>query len=546
MLSITNKTINKKILKELIYCAFLNYGKSKATILLDGLKNLGFYFATQSGISISIEDLKVPDKKKYILKRATNQIARTNFLGIKGKISEVERFQKVIDTWQLTNEIIKDNVVSYFKTNDPLNPIYIMAFSGARGNLSQVRQLVGMRGLMADPNGQIIDLSINHNFREGLSLTDYIISSYGARKGIIDTSLKTADSGYLTRRLVDVAQHVIIREIDCKTKRSLQVNKIDTIQYGLVGRSLAREIIYKPLNKLLAEKNQEVTDRLLKQFKKYHINKLNIRSPLTCESSRSICQKCYGWNLSQINIVSLGESVGVIAAQSIGEPGTQLTMRTFHTGGVATNDVSREIRATQFGQVFFSTNLILQPSRTMYGEKIFIVENNSQLYLLNKELTLHKINLVPGLILFVTNKASVKKQQKIAEFPILTNQAIVATKKISCKETGEIFFQKLGFRLAKNKNLQITNSGLLWLMKGQGFTIRRNSQLRLKSNKKYSRSEIIAQTKTVNNEPGIIKIRKKTSATTENYKEYKVITPAIVVRLSACFETQLGSKNLLL
>jgi len=546
MLSIKNKTINKKILKDLIYCAFLNYGKSKATILLDGFKNLGFYFATQSGISISIEDLKVPDKKKYALKRATNQISRTNFLATKGKISEVERFQKVIDTWQLTNEIIKDNVVSYFQTHDPLNPIYIMAFSGARGNLSQVRQLVGMRGLMADPNGQIIDLSINHNFREGLSLTDYIISSYGARKGIIDTSLKTADSGYLTRRLVDVAQHVIIREIDCKTKRSLRVNKIETIRYGLVGRALARQVIYKPLNKLLAENNQEVTDNLINQFKKYHIGTLNIRSPLTCESSRSICQKCYGWNLAQINIVSLGESVGVIAAQSIGEPGTQLTMRTFHTGGVATSDVNREIRAAQFGQIFFSTNLILQPSRTMYGEKIFIVENNSQLYLLNKDLILYKINLVPGLILFVTNKVSVKKNQKIAEFPIVTNQAIVATKKINSNDTGEVFFQKLGFRLAKNQNLQITNSGLLWVMHGNGILIRPNSQLWLKPNTTYNSNEIISQTKIPCNQSGIIRLKKQVELSAEKYKNYQIITPVTVFCLSTLFESQRLSKTFLL
>ena len=273
MLSIRNKTLNKKELKELIYCAFLNYGKYKATSLLDGLKNLGFYFATQSGISISIEDLKVPPQKKYILKRARNQILKTNLFYTKGEISEVERFQKVIDTWQLTNENVKDNVVSYFKTHDPLNPIYIMAFSGARGNLSQVRQLVGMRGLMTDPNGQIIDLSINHNFREGLSITDYIISSYGARKGIIDTALKTADSGYLTRRLVDVAQHVIIREIDCNTKRNLRINNIETIKYGLVGRILAKEVIYYPTKKILAKSNQEITDSLVNQFKNYYIRR---------------------------------------------------------------------------------------------------------------------------------------------------------------------------------------------------------------------------------------------------------------------------------
>tara|TARA_B110000902_G_scaffold41779_1_gene45240 strand:- start:4744 stop:8493 length:3750 start_codon:yes stop_codon:yes gene_type:complete len=532
MLSIRNKTLNKKELKELIYCAFLNYGKYKATSLLDGLKNLGFYFATQSGISISIEDLKVPPQKKYILKRARNQILKTNLFYTKGEISEVERFQKVIDTWQLTNENVKDNVVSYFKTHDPLNPIYIMAFSGARGNLSQVRQLVGMRGLMTDPNGQIIDLSINHNFREGLSITDYIISSYGARKGIIDTALKTADSGYLTRRLVDVAQHVIIREIDCNTKRNLRINNIETIKYGLVGRILAKEVIYYPTKKILAKSNQEITDSLVNQFKNYYIRRLNIRSPLTCESSRSICQKCYGWNLAQVNIVSLGESIGVIAAQSIGEPGTQLTMRTFHTGGVATNDVNHEIRSRQAGQVFFSTNLIVQPSRTMYGEKIYIVENNSQIYLLNTKLILQKIDLIPGLILFVTNKGTVKKNQKIAEFPILTNQAIIATKKITSNQSGEIFFQKLGFKLTKKQHLQITNSGLVWLLKGDSMSVKTNSCLLFKVNQTFRPNEILFQTKITNHQRGVVKIRKKASLNKENYQKYQIFNPVTLFNVS--------------
>lgn len=541
-----SKTVNKKTLKELIYCAFLNYGKYKATSLVDGFKNLGFYFATRSGISISIEDLKVPDQKKYALKRAKNQVLKTDLLAVRGEISEVERFQKVIDTWQLTNEIVKDNVVAYFKNHDPLNPIYIMAFSGARGNLSQVRQLVGMRGLMADPNGQIIDLSINHNFREGLTLTDYIISSYGARKGIIDTALKTADSGYLTRRLVDVAQHIIIREIDCKTKLGLRINNISTIKYGLVGRTLAKNVVYLPLKKLLAKTNTGITDRLIDQFKKYYITSLKIRSPLTCESSRSICQKCYGWNLSKANLVSLGESVGVIAAQSIGEPGTQLTMRTFHTGGVATNDTNRQIISNQTGQVFFSSNLIVQPSRTMYGEKIYIVENSSRLYLLNKNLVLQKIDLVPGLILFVTNKAMVHKNQKLAEFPVLTNQAIIATKKIQNSKAGEIFFQKLGFNINKNQKLQIKNSGLIWVMDGTCFSLKTNSLLKIKSNRQFLGKEIMSQTKTVSNQNGIFKIKKNTALNKEKYQTCRILNPCAMLDRTCIFEQEKNKKQILL
>ena len=206
-----NKTINKKELKSIVHSTFQAYGIIKATNLAEDLKKAGFSFATQAGISISIEDLKVPPTKDILFSKNNTQINFAYFYEKRGNINEIERFQKVIDTWHTTSEILKNQLVDFFKTRDPLNPVYMMAFSGARGNLSQVRQLVGMRGLMSDPSGQIIDLPIKTNFREGLSITDYVISSYGARKGIVDTALRTADSGYLTRRLVDVAQHVIIR-----------------------------------------------------------------------------------------------------------------------------------------------------------------------------------------------------------------------------------------------------------------------------------------------------------------------------------------------
>ena len=204
-----NISFNKRELKDLVGQYYIKYGISKASCLLDSLKDLGFYFATQASISLAIEDLKVPPVKKSLIDTTNKNINLINLKYLQGKITNVERFQKVIDTWNQTNDDLKTEVVKHFKRNDSLNPIYLMAFSGARGNLSQVHQLVGMRGLMADPDGQIIDIPIEANFREGLKITDYIISSYGARKGIVDTALKTADSGYLTRRLVDVAQHIL-------------------------------------------------------------------------------------------------------------------------------------------------------------------------------------------------------------------------------------------------------------------------------------------------------------------------------------------------
>ena len=209
-----NTLISKKQLKDILSWSFTKYGSIKACFLADELKILGFKYATQAGISISIEDLRVPFIKNKILQTANQEILNTEKFYLKGKITNVERFQKIIDTWNITSEMLKGEVVSFFKQYDPLNSVYIMAFSGARGNLSQVRQLIGMRGLMSDSSGEIMNLPIKNNFREGLTITDYLMSGYGARKGIVDTALKTANSGYLTRRLIDVAQDIIIREKD--------------------------------------------------------------------------------------------------------------------------------------------------------------------------------------------------------------------------------------------------------------------------------------------------------------------------------------------
>ena len=222
----SNEVINKKKLQKLMSITFHNYGTIRSSLIADKVKNLTFHYATLSGISLSVEDLRVPFRKRSLISLTTNEfhITEQNYNG--GNITAVERFQKIIDIWNNANNTLKDDVLTYFRESDPLNPLYIMAFSGARGNISQVRQLVGMRGLMADPQGQIIDLPIKSNFREGLKVTEYIISSYGARKGLVDTALRTADSGYLTRRLVDVAQDIIIRDEDCLTKEGLSIDDL--------------------------------------------------------------------------------------------------------------------------------------------------------------------------------------------------------------------------------------------------------------------------------------------------------------------------------
>src|SRR6476620_11555552 len=251
----TNQVVDKKQLKHLMAKAFVDFGMMKAAYLGHVLKDLGFHYATKAGLSLSLEDLRVPPTKKNLVYFANEKVKNADLEVLCGNMTEVERFQNVIHTWTTTSENLKNQVVTYFSEHDPLNSVYMMAFSGARGNLSQVRQLVGMRGLMADPNGQIIDLPIISNFREGLSVSDYIISSYGARKGLVDTALRTADSGYLTRRLIDVAHDMVTREKACKSENgiSLEKTKDDNLnQTSLfdrcLGRVLAQALVH-PTNK---------------------------------------------------------------------------------------------------------------------------------------------------------------------------------------------------------------------------------------------------------------------------------------------------------
>ena len=378
-----NTLINKKQLKELLAWSFSKYDSMQASLLADELKYLGFKYATQAGISISIEDLKVPATKNKMLETANKDILNAEKICLKGKITDVERFQKIIDTWSIASESLKDNVVTYFKTYDPLNSVYIMAFSGARGNLSQVRQLVGMRGLMADPSGEIMRVPIKKNFREGLTITDYLMSGYGARKGIVDTALKTANSGYLTRRLIDIAQDIIIREKDCLTSASFIIendNKLENEQ--IIGRVLSKAVYEPQTQKLIALPNTHITLKLLNIFRQKQILKFHIRSPLTCNLYHSICQMCYGWDLSNQNLVDLGEAVGILAGQSIGEPGTQLTMRTFHTGGIFTSEARQQIISPTNGVIKFSKILKTIVLRTNRGDDVLVTKNSGSLILI--------------------------------------------------------------------------------------------------------------------------------------------------------------------
>jgi len=500
-----NTLISKKQLKNLLSWCFTKYGSIKACFLADELKYLGFKYATQAGISISIEDLRVPEIKNSILDTANREILNTEKIYSKGKITEVERYQKIIDTWNITSESLKDEVVNYFKKYDPLNSVYMMAFSGARGNLSQVRQLVGMRGLMSDPSGQIMNLPIKKNFREGLSITDYLMSSYGARKGIVDTALKTANSGYLTRRLIDVAQDIIIREKDCLTTHSFLVyydkNKSQQFSEDILGRILNKTVYVPKTKEILAEINTQITSRLLQKLKQNRIKNLYVRSPLTCQLYRSICQTCYGWDLATENLVDMGEAVGIIAGQSIGEPGTQLTMRTFHTGGIFTSKATQQLISSTDGQVKFSKLLKTSILRTNRGENVLLTENSAALSIISKtdSKNLVQIDLPRNTILFILNNQFVKKDTILGQLAENIKQIRTETKQVVSDSCGEIFMPRI-----KSENKLTTKNKLLWILSGKVYQAPMNSFLNFYSDSKINKDSYIFRSKIVNQQPGLV------------------------------------------
>ncbi|EED86155.1 plastid RNA polymerase beta subunit, plastid-encoded [Thalassiosira pseudonana CCMP1335] len=499
-----NTLINKKQLKELLAWSFSKYDSMQASLLADELKYLGFKYATQAGISISIEDLKVPATKNEMLEKANKDILNAEKICLKGKITDVERFQKIIDTWSIASESLKDNVVSYFKTYDPLNSVYIMAFSGARGNLSQVRQLVGMRGLMADPSGEIMRVPIKKNFREGLTITDYLMSGYGARKGIVDTALKTANSGYLTRRLIDIAQDIVIREKDCLTSSSFLIDsqtKFDTEQ--LIGRVLLKSVYDSKTEKLIAKANTQLTLDLLNLFNQKQISKFYIRSPLTCNLYHSICQMCYGWDLSNQNLVDLGEAVGILAGQSIGEPGTQLTMRTFHTGGIFTSEARQQIISPKNGIIKFSKILKTIILRTNRGEDVLLTKNSGSLILIPEKHTdeIIQIELLRNTMLFVKSNQYIKQSAIIGELISTDKQTLTERKPILSDTAGEIFIPRLKTRM----NL-ITQNRLLWILSGQVYQAPSNSFLNFYTDHKINKNSYIFRTKLINQYSGYTKV----------------------------------------
>ena len=494
-----NTLIGKKQLRQLLAWSFTNYDSMQACALADELKYLGFRYASQAGISISIEDLRVPFVKSLMLEKANQEILNSEKIYLKGKITEVERFQKIIDTWSLTSESLKEQVIYYFKNYDPLNSVYIMAFSGARGNLSQVRQLVGMRGLMSDPSGQIMNLPIKKNFREGLTITDYLMSGYGARKGIVDTALKTANSGYLTRRLIDIGQDILIREKDCLTTQSFLITIKDEkdsklIYEKILGRVLSKQIFDGEEKKIIAHSNTQITPKLLEICQKKKISKFYIRSPLTCNLYRAICQKCYGWDLASENLVDIGEAIGILAGQSIGEPGTQLTMRTFHTGGIFTSEARQQIISPINGIIRFYKMLKTVLLRTTRGEDVLITKNSGSIILIptNKTEELQRIEVLRNTILFPKNNQYITKDAVIGELINTNRQIKTEIKPILSDNCGEIFIP----RLKKKVNL-IHNNQLIWILSGQLYNSPKNSFINFYPDYKLNPNSYIFRTKII-------------------------------------------------
>ena len=420
-----NRAFDKSRLKQLVKWTLLGFGEKKTVTLVQKLKNVGYHSATEAGLSLGIDDLLIPPSKISHIVRTENQLEHTQNLVTRGYLTSVEYLAQVITTWNITNDVIKNQVIAHFRSKDVLNPVYMMAFSGARGNISQVRQLVGMRGLMSDPSGRIIDYAIQSNFREGLTLTEYVISCYGARKGVVDTALRTATSGYLTRRLVDVAQHVVIRKKDCGTNRGIFLTSLETEDkvymtgpFRLTGRVLAEHVYDRHGSKLLAKRNQAVTPDLANRLFQHH-TKILVRSALTCQDKKFVCQLCYGWDLAKGRLVSIGETVGVIAAQSIGEPGTQLTMRTFHTGGVFAGEISKTYQSPVYGKIFFLNSIPGKCVRTDRGEVAFLTKRDGTLYIHHLKETQHqritKIFLKPYTLLLVKQGEIVYPNQTLAE-----------------------------------------------------------------------------------------------------------------------------------
>ena len=417
-----HQTFGKSQLKKLIAKLYDEHGFTETAELINNIKNFGYHYGAMAGVSVGIEDLEIPEAKKDILAKADEQVAQIEADYKAGKIINEERYRKTITVWSEATDAVTKAMMDGL---DQFNPVYMMANSGARGNISQMRQLAAMRGNMADTQGRIIEVPIKANFREGLTVLEFFMSSHGARKGLADTALRTADSGYLTRRLVDISHEVIVNAEDCGTHQGIEVGElisdgkvIEELKERINGRVLAEDLVFE--GEVIATRNTLIGKELIKKIEELGIRKVKIRSPLTCALEKGVCRKCYGMDLSNHKEILLGEAVGVIAAQSIGEPGTQLTMRTFHTGGVATAaTVVTGVKAENSGKVSYRDVKILVNEEN--GDEI-VVSQSAKLIIGN-----YDYEVPSGSILKVKEGEHVEIGQTLVTFdpfhiPIIADQ----------------------------------------------------------------------------------------------------------------------------
>ena len=452
-----NKVIDKSVMKHFIGRLVYWRGQIYTTHVLDQLKTLGFENSTKTGFSLGIDDLSASPLKTWIIQDAENETNLSQEFFRNGSIHAIEKLRQIVETWHTTSEFLKREMSISFNVLDFKNPVHMMSFSGARGNVSQVHQLVGMRGLISDPQGNIVDLPIQNNLREGLSLTEYIISCYGARKGVVDTAIRTADAGYLTRRLVQIAQHIVVRNIDCNTPWGIVVRSIQISQGNsslskenrLIGRVLARPIYIN--KRCIAIRNQDIGADLAFQLNLLYKKDILVRSTLGCKNADWTCQMCYGWGYIYGKMVSLGEAIGIIAGQSIGEPGTQLTLRTFHTGGVFTGDISNHIRAPFNGIVQFDS-IKCKSTRNRHGRMVSKCIENIYLTITAKNQK-HVCTIPASSLLFISNNQYVEARQIMAE---------VRTSTLSLKDKVE-------------RHIYSTLEGEVVHTKNSGFLLQNNS-----------------------------------------------------------------------
>lgn len=477
-----NQVMNRAAMRHMIGRLVAYLGNNCTAQILDQLKTLGFRYATQTGISLGVDDLLTTPSKGWLIQDAEQQARISINQCHRGSIHAIEKLRQVVETWHITSEHLKYEMSPNFKITDPLNPVHMMSFSGARGSTTQVHQLVGMRGLMSDPQGQIIDLPIQSNLREGLSLTEYIISCYGARKGVVDTAIRTADAGYLTRRLVEVAQHVVVRNFDCGTREGIHLDAIRSysasglihlsLQERLIGRVVAQSLNIN--DRCVIIRNQDIGAELANRLSTYKNPNLLIRSPLTCSSMPRVCRLCYGWDLSYGNLVELGEAIGIVAGQSIGEPGTQLTLRTFHTGGVFSGDVAEHIRAPFNGIIDFETNS-LTPTRNRHGRPAWVCCNFLLVKIQGKNQNTI-LNVPTHSFLLVRKQQYVESRQIIAEVRTTASPLKEEVSKGTYADLqGQIYFHHHFYCIASpllRKVLTLTpnNTRYLWVLSCQLLT----------------------------------------------------------------------------